>query len=204
MNKIYKIVFNRTLGTWTVASELAKGRSKAGSNSNTAASPRFIIKGLALSVLAVLSSSAAWTVINGPEHDSDTATVKAGESAHLFDSLSGGKISQHTLGVMNRSGNPVRMVWYSNAKDDDGHTAQTKADNAGYNLGTHEFSWQKLEDSKAAAQATGTEGKDEWWSSIINEGLANGIDAYGWTAQTNPNDVIINHRSSEKLRQHQS
>ena len=77
----------------------------------------------------------------------------------------------------NRAGNPVRIIWYGNPKDNDSKIAHTGALNNGFIHG------------KVNVEATRTTSKSEKGSTIDANGMANAIDALGWTPHTNPNSV---------------
>ena len=77
----------------------------------------------------------------------------------------------------NRAGHPVRIIWYGNPKDNDSKIAQTGALNNGFIHG------------KVNVEATRTTSKSEKGSTIDANGMANAIDALGWTPHTNPNSV---------------
>ncbi|WP_158074688.1 autotransporter outer membrane beta-barrel domain-containing protein [Basilea psittacipulmonis] len=103
-------------------------------------------------------------------------------------------------GTRNRTGNPVRIIWYGNPDDLDGLIPQIGAKNKGYIYGSLEVNAQEsyriIEEIPLPQDAVLTEWKD-YRSSIATDGEANGIDAYGWTAQPNHNDVEINLRTIE-------
>ena len=79
MNKIFKIVWNHNIGSYTVTSELAKGKTKASSEQNTSISEagkgrlkkQFILTALALS----LGVESAWAMI--PEGNASGAAAIA-------------------------------------------------------------------------------------------------------------------------------
>lgn len=77
----------------------------------------------------------------------------------------------------NRAGNPVRIIWYGNPKDNDSKIAQPGALNNGFIHG------------KVNVEATRTTSKSEKGSTIDANGMANAIDALGWTPHTNLNSV---------------
>ncbi|MCG8286596.1 hypothetical protein MID07_18500, partial [Acinetobacter seifertii] len=71
MNKIYKVVWNASIGTWTVVSELAKSKTRTGSVSSSTESSgqqneivsrekRFRPKALVLSIISCLAVSHVW------------------------------------------------------------------------------------------------------------------------------------------------
>ncbi|ENU42614.1 hypothetical protein F985_03506 [Acinetobacter seifertii] len=71
MNKIYKVVWNASIGTWTVVSELAKSKTRTASVSSTSESSgqqneivsrekRFRPKALVLSIISCLAVSHVW------------------------------------------------------------------------------------------------------------------------------------------------
>ncbi|WP_439328530.1 hypothetical protein, partial [Lonepinella sp. BR2357] len=103
-----------------------------------------------------------------------TTTVNAEDSVVKVDTLTAESNSSLITGELNRSGNPVRIIWYGHpadgehAADDDGEIPQTGADNNGYIQG------------KIIAEGI-----------ISAQGQGNAVDAFGWTPQTNKNDVII-------------
>ncbi|NUG24200.1 ESPR-type extended signal peptide-containing protein, partial [Acinetobacter lactucae] len=71
MNKIYKVVWNASIGTWTVVSELAKSKTRTGSVSTSSKEnssvekiacneKKFRLKALVLSIVSCLSASQVW------------------------------------------------------------------------------------------------------------------------------------------------
>ncbi|WP_439257750.1 autotransporter domain-containing protein [Lonepinella sp. BR2271] len=106
--------------------------------------------------------------------DTEIATVNAGDSVVKIDTLSEEENSSVITGKLNRSGNPVRIIWYGHPADDkgpaddDGEIPQTGAENNGFIQG--------------GIKAEGI---------ISAQGQGNAIDAFGWTPQTNKNDVVI-------------
>ena len=100
MNKIFKIVWNHNIGSYTVTSELAKGKTKASSEQNTSISEagkgrlkkQFILTALALS----LGVESAWAMI--PEKSATGGAVFAigtgTTSAHGTGALSIGHNTQ--------------------------------------------------------------------------------------------------------------
>ncbi|HFX6337436.1 TPA: ESPR-type extended signal peptide-containing protein, partial [Acinetobacter nosocomialis] len=71
MNKIYKVVWNASIGTWTVVSELAKSKTRTGSVSSSSEitssqneiisrEKKFRPKALVLSVISCLAASHVW------------------------------------------------------------------------------------------------------------------------------------------------
>nr|WP_228157062.1 ESPR domain-containing protein [Acinetobacter nosocomialis] len=68
MNKIYKVVWNASIGTWTVVSELAKSKTRTGSVSSSSEitssqneiisrEKKFRPKALVLSIISCLAAS---------------------------------------------------------------------------------------------------------------------------------------------------
>ena len=100
MNKIFKIVWNHNIGSYTVVSELAKGKTKASSEQNNSISEagkgrlkkQFILTALALS----LGVESAWAMI--PENSATGGAVFAigtgTTSAHGTGALSIGHNTQ--------------------------------------------------------------------------------------------------------------
>ena len=100
MNKIFKIVWNHNIGSYTVVSELAKGKTKASSEQNNSISEagkgrlkkQFILTALALS----LGVESAWAMI--PEKSATGGAVFAigtgTTSAHGTGALSIGHNTQ--------------------------------------------------------------------------------------------------------------
>lgn len=71
MNKIYKVVWNASIGTWTVVSELAKSKTRTGSVSSSSEitssqneiisrEKKFRPKALVLSIISCLAASHVW------------------------------------------------------------------------------------------------------------------------------------------------
>ena len=135
-----------------------------------------------LAALPVIASAAPYQ-----QGGSATATVDAGERVEKVNTITAivkkdGKPDRKSpVGTsekdFNRSGNPVRIIWYSNPNDADRKIAQTGALNNGFIHG------------KVNVEATRTTSKSEKGSTIDANGMANAIDALGWTPHTNPNSV---------------
>ncbi|MGX2967205.1 hypothetical protein ACWIW6_03995, partial [Ursidibacter sp. B-7004-1] len=120
---------------------------------------------------------------------SEIATVKKGELVTKIDSVTTDQPKSKVSGELNRSGNPVRIIWYGNPNDSDSKIAQIGALNEGIIHG------------KVVAQGQRSGGgKDEYWASVNVEGQANAIDALGWSAPSNPNSIDINIKSVENQR----
>ena len=148
----------------------------------------FIRKTLVLQMLAalpIITSAAPYQ-----QGGSATATVDAGERVEKVDTVTatikkdGKPDRKAAVGTsekdFNRSGNPVRIIWYGNPKDADSKIAQTGALNNGHIHG------------KVVATGTLTTKKTEKGATVELNGQANAIDALGWTPASNPNDIDIN------------
>ena len=148
----------------------------------------FVRKTLVLQMLAalpVIASAAPYQ-----QGGSATATVDAGERVEKVNTITAtvkkdGKPDRKSpVGTsekdFNRSGNPVRIIWYGNPNDADRKIAQTGALNNGHIHG------------KVVATGTLTTKKTEKGATVELNGQANAIDALGWTPASNPNNIDIN------------
>lgn len=144
------------------------------------------IKPLALAIAAAIIGSSAYAYT---QEEGDIATVNKGDVIEKSNTLTAPKdkngnvklkdsVGSH-LSELNRSGNPVRIIWYGNENDPDGKVAQKGALNNGTVLGS------------VTAQGVRTYNKDQKAGEVSIEGQANAIDALGWSAPGNVNDVNI-------------
>lgn len=85
-------------------------------------------------------------------------------------------------GVRNRTANPVRIIWYGNPNDGDSLVPQFGAINEGAIVAS-------LRAVGMPSGATLEDNEKDYRSSIAIDGQANALDAYGWSAQSNSNDV---------------
>lgn len=116
------------------------------------------------------------------------ATLDAGEVVAKSDTITQQNAGETYSQTINRSGNPVRIIWYGRAGEADGEIPQTGANNQGF--------------IRASVTGTGTDTNDklDLASTVIAEGMGNGIDALGYSAHTNPNSVEIQLDSIENQR----
>ncbi|WP_439327507.1 beta strand repeat-containing protein, partial [Lonepinella sp. BR2357] len=129
--------------------------------------------------VAVLSGLAfTGSALSYVQGDTTTATVNVGDNETKIDTVKTDDPKLRITGTLNRSGNPVRIIWYGNPNDADGKVAQTDALNDGFVQG------------KVIAQGKKAE-SGEYQASIIIEGQGNAIDALGWSSHTNGNNVDI-------------
>ncbi|BFU59342.1 MULTISPECIES: autotransporter outer membrane beta-barrel domain-containing protein [Rodentibacter] len=140
--------------------------------------PHPLLKGLTLSAVAVALVSVS---ANAYEQGKGTvAKVYTEDKIEKIDTLTATENTEERIkGKFNRSGNPVRIIWYGNPKDQDGKAAQTGADNQGQIIG------------KVIATGQATSESEDRRGAISIDGVANGIDALGWSAPSNANDVVF-------------
>ena len=147
---------------------------------------KFSQKALVLHTAAALFAMSAHAVPY-QQGSSAIATVDAGERVEKITDITAAKKRDGSINKkpavgssetdFNRAGNPVRIIWYGNPKDNDSKIAQTSALNNGFIHG------------KVNVEATRTTSKSEKGSTVDANGMANAIDALGWTPHTNPNSV---------------
>lgn len=105
MNKIYKVVWNASIGTWTVVSELAKSKTRTGSVSSSTESSgqqneivsrekRFRPKALVLSIISCLAVSLAWGENNQPPASSTAVNGRTASVLFAFDRSDASAIQQ--------------------------------------------------------------------------------------------------------------
>ncbi|OOF56959.1 autotransporter outer membrane beta-barrel domain-containing protein [Rodentibacter myodis] len=137
-----------------------------------------LLKGLTFSAVTVAVTSVSATAY---ERGKGTiATVNAEDRIERIDTISPTENTEERIkGKFNRSGNPVRIIWYGNPKDNDGKVPQTGANNQGQIIG------------KVVATGLPTTESEDRRGAISIDGVANGIDALGWSAPSNANDVIF-------------
>ncbi|KMK51224.1 hypothetical protein RO21_07345 [[Actinobacillus] muris] len=142
------------------------------------------LKGLKISAIATAVASAS--VYAYEQGKGATALIHSDDKVEKIDTLSAGSnLDERIKGDFNRSGNPVRVIWYGNPSDQDGKVPQTGANNQGQIIG------------KVIAKGLNTTDSEDRRGAISIDGVANGIDALGWSAPSNPNDVIFNLNSVE-------
>ncbi|OOR99921.1 hypothetical protein B0187_03695 [Haemophilus paracuniculus] len=98
------------------------------------------------------------------------AQIAVGEKVEKIDQVTSEDLNERIRGEFDRSGNPVRIIWY----EDD---IQTGANNQGQIHG------------KVIAEGRETQTSEQRASAIAVEAQGNGIDALGWSAPSNPRDV---------------
>ena len=133
---------------------------------------KFMLNSLSLSILSALAMPQAWAYQQG---EGEIASVAAGEKVSAAADLSASQATAVVTGEINRSGNPVRVIWYGNANEKDGKIAQKGADNQGLIISSLT--------AKGADTAAGL------WGNVIIEGQGNGIDVLGWSAHNNHDSV---------------
>lgn len=153
---------------------------------NKQANHRLALKPLTLAIATAIIGTSAYAYTQG---EGEIATVNKGEVIEKSDVLTAPKDKKGNvklqapvgslLSQMNRAGNPVRIIWYGNENDPDGKIPQKGALNNGTVLGS------------VTAEGVRTYNKDQRAGEVSIEGQANAIDALGWSAPTNGNDVSI-------------
>ena len=73
MNKIYKVIWSVTLGTWVAVSELAKGKTKSKTSKSKSLAPSVMVGSVIL--IAPLSLIAATVQVGGGTNTGTTATA---------------------------------------------------------------------------------------------------------------------------------
>ncbi|MCR1837046.1 autotransporter domain-containing protein [Rodentibacter caecimuris] len=136
-----------------------------------------LLTGLKISAVAAAMSSVS--VYAYEQGKGATAVINAEEKIEKIDSITSDSTEERIQGRFNRSGNPVRIIWYGNPQDGDGRVAQTGAHNQGHIVG------------KVIAKGKDTTESADRRSAISIDGVANGIDALGWSAPSNANDVVF-------------
>lgn len=136
---------------------------------------KFVLKTTVASILSVLSVMSANAYQQG---EGVIATIEKGESVTKQENVTAESLGSVVSGSLNRAGNPVRIIWYGNENDADGKVPQTGLLNDGFIQG------------KVRAVGQNTTEKEEYAGSVVIEGQGNAVDALGWTAHTNPNDVV--------------
>ncbi len=137
-------------------------------------------KGLILSSVAVAVSAYAYQQGVGT-----IATINSDEKIEKIDHIRSENAEERITGRFNRSGNPVRIIWYGNANDNDGKAPQVGAKNEGQIV------------AKVIARGETTTQSEDRRGAIAIDGIANGIDALGWSAPSNPNNVVFTLNSLE-------
>ena len=143
--------------------------------------PNFALKTIVMSTLMVLysSPSLAEPYVQGK---GDVATIDLGETVRQIDTVSS-TIPDPVTGTLNRSGIPVRIIWYGHPGDNDGEIPQTGANNKG------------IIDGKVIAVGTLTEDSEKYEANeqkqgnVVIETQGNAIDAFGWVARKNTRDI---------------
>nr|WP_322900140.1 ESPR-type extended signal peptide-containing protein [Acinetobacter sp. WCHAc010034] len=140
MNKIYKIVWNASLGAWVAVSEIAKGKTKANSGTigNAASSEKieiaakeaFNYKALSLAVLTVLAPSFAFAAIG--TNSIDTPNCSSGATRSSGDIAVGCGTDSSGTNSIAIGGNATTKVNAGNTQGGQsiaiGYDAQTKGD----------------------------------------------------------------------------
>ncbi|OOF67694.1 autotransporter domain-containing protein [Rodentibacter caecimuris] len=136
-----------------------------------------LLKSLKISTFATAITSVS--VYAYEQGKGGIAVIGAEEKVEKIDTITASRVEERIQGKFNRSGNPVRVIWYGNPKDGDGRVAQIGAMNQGRIVG------------KVIAKGEKTTDSADRRGAISIDGVANGIDALGWSAPSNANDVVF-------------
>ncbi|TCP96183.1 autotransporter-like protein [Cricetibacter osteomyelitidis] len=132
-----------------------------------------------LTLTAVILTTISISANAYQRSEGSIAIVNEEDNVEKIDTITSDSTEERITGKFNRSGNPVRIIWYGNPNDSDGKVAQLAAKNAGQIAG-----------GVIAIGKTTTESEDRR-GAISIDGIANGFDALGWSAPSNPANVIF-------------